>query len=230
MFAINHAATALVLKKAYPKVSLVWLLVSVQAVELLWVALNFTGVERTDTESTIRSVRDIHLSHMPYSHSLATSALVALVAWLGFRAAGRNQLGAAVGLGVMSHIVLDVLTHAPDIAIAPGIGAPMLGLGLYGAAPLLAFAVELAFGILCWIVYRGGSALLAAIVLFNLANVSLFSDRIPGPEAWLGGRPILLAGVILGQIVATLLVVGILARRTPGELSSSPNAMASTAH
>lgn len=231
MFAINHAATALVLKKAYPKVSLVWLLVSVQAMEFLWVALNFAGVEHTATESTIRSVGDIHLSDMPFSHSLATSALVALLAWLVLRAFGRKQLGLAVGLGVISHILLDLLTHSPDIAVAPGVSAPMLGLGLYSAAPLVAFVVELAYGIFCWTVFGGSYALLAAIVLFNLANLSLFSEAIPGPEVWLGGQPLLLVGVILGQIVVTLLVVGVLARRRTqaSEPALPANAMTSAA-
>ena len=34
----------------------------------------------------------------------------------------------------------------------------MLGLGLYDAAPFVAFIVELAYGVLCWGVYRGTEA------------------------------------------------------------------------
>ena len=36
MFAINHAATALVIKKRFPTVPMIWLLLSVQLVELMW--------------------------------------------------------------------------------------------------------------------------------------------------------------------------------------------------
>jgi hypothetical protein len=39
MFAINHAATALAIRKSIPT-SLVWILISVQFMELIWVVLN----------------------------------------------------------------------------------------------------------------------------------------------------------------------------------------------
>ena len=82
MFAIDHAATALLIKRRYPSVSLVPILISVQAMELAWVALNYLGIERTTTETTVRSVADIHLAYMPYSHSVGTPILAALIAWL----------------------------------------------------------------------------------------------------------------------------------------------------
>ena len=65
MFAADHAATALLIKRRYPTVSMAPLLISVQAMELAWVALNYLGVERTTTEPTVRSVADIHLAYMP---------------------------------------------------------------------------------------------------------------------------------------------------------------------
>jgi hypothetical protein len=58
-------------------------------------------------------------------------------------------------------------------------------------SPFAAFIVELRYGILCWRVYRGTRALLALIVLANLANLSFFSASIPGPEQYLAGRPLL---------------------------------------
>lgn len=45
MFAINHAATALVLARRYPRVPMPALLASVQLAELAWVIFNFAGVE-----------------------------------------------------------------------------------------------------------------------------------------------------------------------------------------
>jgi len=81
MFAVDHSATALLIKRRFPSVSMTPLLVSVQAMELAWVALNYAGIERTTTSATVRSVADIHLAYMPYSHSLATVTAAALVAW-----------------------------------------------------------------------------------------------------------------------------------------------------
>lgn len=215
MFAINHAATALVLKRAYPRTSLVWLLLSVQLMEFVWVILNYAGVERTTTNAEVATVADIHLAYMPYSHSIVTILVVALLAWLLIsRKDGHRELGAAVGLGIASHLVLDLLTHQPDIALAPLVDGGKFGLGLYAAAPFVAFALELVYGVLCWRIFRGGRALLVVIVGFNLANISMFSAAIPGPEQFLVNRPQLLTTIILLQIVVTLVLVGYFARRS----------------
>ena len=215
MFAIDHAATALLVKRRFPSVSMAPLLVSVQAMELAWVALNYLGVERTTTESTVRSVADIHLLYMPYSHSVGTALVAALAAWLiiekGFR---RAALGQAVGRGIVSHLILDLLTHGRDITLLPGLPSPKLGLGLYEAAPFTAFIVELAYGIFCWRAYSGSRDLLALIVIANLANLSFLSPAIPGPEYYLASRPLLVVTVVLAQIVVTLVLVGVLARGT----------------
>jgi hypothetical protein len=213
MFAVDHAATALLLKRRYPSASLVPLLLAAQAMELAWVLLNFLGVERTTTEAAVRSVADIHLAYMPFSHSVATALGAALLAWVVIEfGMGRRALGRAVGLGIASHLVLDLLTHAQDIVPWPGRAAPRLGLGLYDTAPMVAFLVELVYGVVGWWVFRGGRGLLALVVLGNLANITLFSDAIPGPEVFLAGRPQLVVGFVAAQILVTLVLTGMLAR------------------
>lgn len=214
MFAVDHAATALIIKRRFPSVSMTPLLVSVQAMELAWVALNYLGVERTTTASSVRSVADIHLSYIPYSHSVATVTAAALVAWWTIeRGFGRRVLGRAVAIGTMSHLLLDVATHAPDIVLWPGSPFPPLGLGLYSGAPSVAFGVELLYGVLCWWIYRGGVGLLTLLVAGNLANVSFFFAGIAGPEEFLAGRPLLVVTVVFVQIVTTLVLVSVMASR-----------------
>jgi len=221
MFAVDHASTALLVKRRYPSVSLAPILVSVQAMELAWVGLNYLGIERTTTEATVHSVADVHLAYMPYSHSVGTAVAAAVLVWLliekGF---GRAALGRAVGLGIASHLILDLATHGHDIALWPGWSTPKLGLGLYEAAPLVAFFVEFFYGVFCWYVYRGGPGLLAIISLGNLANLSFLSPAVPGPEEYLAGRPLLLVTVIFVQIVMTLVLVGSVARRGQGSKAS----------
>jgi membrane-bound metal-dependent hydrolase YbcI (DUF457 family) len=213
MFAVNHAATALLVKRRYPSVPMTPLLVSVQAMELAWVGLNYVGVERTTTETTVRSVADIHLAYMPYSHSIATAVGAAVLAWLIVeKAFGQAALGRAVGFGLVSHLVLDLATHGRAIALWPGWSPPKLGLGLYEAAPFAAFVVEVLYGIVCWYVYRGSPALFALIGFGNLANLSILSPAIPGPEQFLAGHPILVVTFIFVQIVVTLGLVRVLAR------------------
>jgi hypothetical protein len=213
MFAINHAAAALAIKHKYPSVSLIWLLISVQLMEFMWVAFNYLGIERTTTDDAVAFVGDIHLTHMPWSHSVATMLFVAVLAWLILgKVLDKGKLGAAVGIGIASHLVLDLLTHQPDLQLAPFVSEPKLGLGIYGAAPLAAFAFELGFGVWCWWYYGGGRALLAVIVLFNVANISMFAAAIPGPETLLAHRPALITTLIFMQILVTLALVGYLAR------------------
>lgn len=215
MFAINHAATALVVKKKYPQAPLPLLLVGVQLMELLWVAFNYLGIEHTSTESTVRSVADVHLAHMPYSHSILSTALVSLAAWILIGKGLRKPVVAtAAAIAIASHLVLDLLTHAGDIAFAPFLDIGKFGLGLY-SVPLAAFVVETAYGLACWWIYRGNGRLLATILGFNLANFTFFSTAIVGPEALLANHPMVLTTIVFAQIVITLLLVGWFAKDAP---------------
>jgi membrane-bound metal-dependent hydrolase YbcI (DUF457 family) len=179
----------------------------------------------------VRSVADIHLAYMPFSHSVATAAGGALLAWLlvekGLR---RPLMGRAVGIGIFSHLVLDVLTHARDIALWPGSTLPALGLGLYDRAPMWGFALEMAYGVVCWRIYRGSGSLLAMLVLGNLANITLFSAEIPGPEQYLAGHPLMVVTLVFAQIVVTLALTYRLATRSerfPSRCSADLPAFAS---
>lgn len=208
MFAINHAATALIIKKAYPDAPIAVLLVSVQLIEIFWVILNFIGVEKTRTKDEVRTVKDVELAYMPFSHSIASTVVLALGAWaliaLGF---GRVDLGAAVALGISSHLILDLLSHARDIALAPFLESRKFGVGLY-ERPAAAFVFETGYGIFCWWIYGGSKALLWTIVLFNLANASFFLKALPGPEKYLANKPMWITAVVALQIVVTAVLVG----------------------
>ena len=209
MFAINHAATGLIIKKIYPDVPMAVILVSVQLIEVLWVVLNFFGVEKTTTESRVQSVSDVHLEYMPFSHSLVSTAVLAAGAWifldLGFKAV---DIGTAVALGICSHLVLDLISHARDIVIAPFLDSRKFGLGLY-EKPSLAFVFETIYGIFCWWVYGGSTALFWIIVIFNMANASFFIKAIPGPERFLAHRPFWITAIVALQIILTAVLVGL---------------------
>ena len=224
MFAVDHSATALLIKRRYPSVSMTPLLISVQTMELAWVALNYLGVEHTTTEATVQSVADIHLAYIPYSHSVVTATAAAFVVWwILERGLRRRALGRALAIGILSHLILDIATHAPDIALWPGSPYRQLGLGLYSGAPSAAFVVEFLYGVLCWWIYRGGAALLAVIVLGNLANMSFFFAGVPGPEQLLAGHPMLVVTVVFVQIVTMLVLIGLISSKaatTPHGASS----------
>ena len=212
MNAINHAATALLINKKWPGVPIIPVLLSVQLVEFLWVAFNLLGLEVTTTEPQVRALDDIHLAYMPYSHSIAATAVLAFTVWVVVaKLLNKPTWGLALAVAVSSHIVLDLATHVHDIALAPGIESPKFGSGLYGV-PLLALVVETIYGIWCWWVFRGSKALLAVIVLFNLAALSFYTPAIPGPEQFLAGHPKIFAAVIGVHIIVGLVAVEFFAR------------------
>jgi hypothetical protein len=124
-------------------VPIVPVLLSVQLVEFLWVAFNLLGVEVTTTEPQVRALNDIHLAYMPYSHSIAATAVFAFATWVVVaELLQRPAWAIALAAAVSSHIVLDLATHVQDIALAPGIESPKFGSGLY-AVPLLALVIEI---------------------------------------------------------------------------------------
>ena len=212
MNAINHAATALLINRKWPGVPIVPVLVSVQLVEFLWVAFNLIGVEVTTTEPQVRALNDIHLAYMPYSHSIAATAVLAFTVWVVVaKLLNRPAWGLALAVAVSSHIVLDLATHVHDIALAPGIDSPKFGSGLYDV-PLLALVVETIYGVWCWWIFRGSKALLAVIVVFNLGALSFYSPAIPGPEHFLAGHPKIFAAIIGVHIILGLIAVGYFAR------------------
>ncbi len=68
-----------------------------------------------------------------YSHSLVGAALISLVAgFLASRACGKRA-GLVIGFVVMSHWLLDLFVHRPDLPILPGYAGnlPLLGFGLW---------------------------------------------------------------------------------------------------
>jgi len=209
MFAINHAATGLIIKKFYPDVPMPAILASVQLIEIIWVVLNFLGIEKTTTENRVESVSDVHLEYMPFSHSVASTVILAVGAWelfaIGFKSV---DMGTALALGICSHIVLDLFSHARDIVIAPFLEGRKFGLGLY-EKPAVAFVFETIYGVFCWWIYGGSAALFWIIVLFNLANTSFFFKIIPGPERFIAHKPTWVTSIVASQIILTAVLVGL---------------------
>lgn len=152
-----------------------------------------------------------------------TGALLAALAWLMGKSVHRSNVGAAIALGIFSHIVLDIIHHEPNIVLLPMAWGPRFGLNLQGY-PLLDFAVELAFCVVCWKIFGGSRGLLIGIVIFNLLNIPLMFPR-PGSLTPIVEHPFILPTVILIQVVATWLLVWWFGRGTiylEGTLSGPP--------
>ena len=142
---LGHFGVALGSKPVAPRVSLGTLFFAAQFLDLLWPVLVLTGVETVRIVPGITRVTPLDFVSYPYSHSLAAAVFWSLVVG-GVYGAVRQWArgGQVVGAVVLSHWVLDFVTHRPDLAIAPGLSA-RVGLGLWNSLPGTLLAEALLF-------------------------------------------------------------------------------------
>lgn len=111
---------------------------AVQAMDILCGFLIMFGIEGTRLTEKGAPVFDI-----PWSHSLLSSVVIAVMAGLVYKAfrpqSGRREFS-VIAILAFSHWVLDLIVHRPDLAIYPG-GEKLLGFGLWDM-PWIAFALE----------------------------------------------------------------------------------------
>jgi FtsH-binding integral membrane protein len=133
---IGHFALALGAKKVAPRASLGTLFMAAQLADLIWPTLVLLGIETLAVAPGITAFTPLDFISYPYSHSL-----IALIVWgaaLGSAYAlarkGRAAESVTIALLVLSHWVLDVITHRPDMPVSID-GATKLGLGLWNSIP-----------------------------------------------------------------------------------------------
>ncbi len=197
MYAINHAATALILKKKQPVSSMFLLLISVQLVEILWVLFSYMGIEYISVVNG-----KLHLNYLPYSHSIFTGVILSLIAFSIINWGYKNRaLAIAFSIGIMSHIILDIIFHEADIALSPFSNTPRFGLGISNY-PFVDFALETIYGIFCWWYFKGNKSLLITIILFNILDLPMMLGKGDSVKPF-SENHFILPTVILIQIVIT---------------------------
>ena len=184
---VGHFAVGFGAKRFAPKTSLGSLVLSAMLADLLGFAFVALGIEHIGIQAGITRVNALNLYDFAWSHSL----LMDLV-WGGLLAGAyfllrRSIRGAwIIFTAVLSHWVLDWLSHRPDMALAPGIHR-YFGLGLYNS-PLGLLLVEGGLWVAGIIIYLrttrpkgliGNLALWAAIVLFTALWLLSFNGAPP---------------------------------------------------
>jgi hypothetical protein len=193
---IGHFAVGLGLKRAAPAVSLGTLFLGAQFLDLLWPTLLLTGTERVELAPAAKGP-PLHFTHYPISHSLAMVLVWAGLIGGAYYGLRRSVRGAAVcAVAVVSHWVLDLIVHHPDLPLAPGL-APRVGLGLWTSLPL-SLALELGlFAVGCGIYVRttepldrigraGFWTLMGFLVVIQLGNVFGAPPPSVAAVAWVG--------------------------------------------
>jgi hypothetical protein len=130
---IGHLALGLAAKRATPQLSLAVLFAAAQFADLLWPIFLAIGIEQVRIDPGNTAFTPLDFVSYPYSHSLAM-----LIVWgvvFGSLVAGwsRRKVFGVIAALVVSHWVLDFITHRPDMPLYPG--GPQVGLGLWNSIP-----------------------------------------------------------------------------------------------
>jgi hypothetical protein len=144
---IGHFGTGLAAKKIDPKISLGTLFLAAQFIDLLWPIFLLLGLEKVQIEPGNTAFTPLNFISYPYSHSffgaLVWSILFAAVFFL-FKKEIKSSL--LLGALVMSHWVLDLITHKPDLLLFPW-NDFKVGFGLWNYVLVTILIEGLIFGI-----------------------------------------------------------------------------------
>jgi len=193
---IGHFAVGFAAKKFAPRTSMALLLSAPLFLDMLWPIFVLAGWEQVRIDSGNTRYTPLDFVHYPWSHSLLMSVVWAsLFAGLYYTVARERAGTIAIWIGVVSHWVLDWVTHRPDMPLYPG--GPRLGLGLWNsiAGTMVVEISMFAAGV--WLYAqttrardRIGKYALGAYV--GLLLLLYISDRFSGPPrsvaavAWVG--------------------------------------------
>jgi membrane-bound metal-dependent hydrolase YbcI (DUF457 family) len=150
---IGHFALSFAAKHYVPRVSLAALFGAAAFADLLWPVLVAAGAEIVRITPGATVMTPLDFVSYPYSHSLLMLAIWGLLfGWIGSRALHDQGVFLVLFALVVSHWVLDFVTHRPDMPLYPD--GPKLGLGLWNH-PFLERAIELAmYAVGIWIYLR----------------------------------------------------------------------------
>lgn len=138
---VGHFGVSLAAKRVAPKASLGTLMLASLFPDLLAWALFLAGIEHAHIRPGITRTNPLEMYDIPISHSLAMAALWGALLAAAYFLRRRYSRASWVILGlVLSHWVLDFLSHRPDMPLAPGVHH-YFGLGLYNS-PLGILLVE----------------------------------------------------------------------------------------
>ena len=129
---IGHFAVAFAAKRVEASVSLGTYFAAAQFPDILWPYFLLAGVEHVTIAPGDTAFTPLRFDSYPISHSLLT--VIAWGALLGLRWWRKRRLRAAVTIAllVVSHWVLDFVTHRPDMPLTPW--SPVkLGLDLWNS-------------------------------------------------------------------------------------------------
>jgi hypothetical protein len=188
---VGHYSASFAIKSMSGGLRLWVLFIAVQLMDVIWTTLLLLGVEKARVDATLKSV-PLDLYYMPYSHSLVAVLIVCVAVFILYRSLvpPKGLLAPAmfVALAVLSHWLLDVPVHRPDLPLYDDMDK--IGLGLWNY-PFWALLLEVGLLFICMFMYlRSTSATSAsgkyAMVIFGVVLVVVQAAIVYSPvPSWL---------------------------------------------
>jgi hypothetical protein len=170
----GHFAFAAMVKSRERQLPLWSLMLASQWLDVVFGPLLVDGVERMNAAPGTSGYGS-GVFEIPYTHSLAGALALSMLFAIPFFFAWGRRAALVLGGVVISHWVLDLVVHRPDLEVVPGV---YVGLGLW-RVPAAAIALELAMVLLgSWLYWRAATSVTTA------------------QEARLAGGAVLLSGIV----------------------------------
>lgn len=154
---IGHFAVGFAAKRAAPRLSIAVLFAAAQLADLLWPVFLVLGFEQVRIQPGNTAFTPLDFISYPYSHSLvmlcAWGAIFGVISGVVVR---NVRAGLVVAGLVVSHWVLDWITHRPDMPLYPG--SARLGLGLWNSVAATVVVEALMFAAGVWLYVRSTRA------------------------------------------------------------------------
>jgi len=187
---IGHLGVGFGAKKVDSLPSLGTLFLASQFIDLLWPFFLLLGIERVEIDPGISAFTPLDFTYYPFSHSLLGVLFWSVLFGAIYFLIKKNKKGAVLlGFLVLSHWILDFITHIPDLPFLPGVEAKV-GLGLWNSV-ILTIIIEGLIYVSGFLLYikaapaknKTGSIALWALFIFLIIIYVMNITSPPPPSA-----------------------------------------------
>ena len=182
---IGHFGAGFAGKKFSKSASLGTYLMAAQWIDLIWPIFVLLGIEKVEIEPGISSVTPLDFTYYPFTHSLFGVLIWALLfGFVYFLIKKNTRVAIILGLLVLSHWVLDLFVHIPDLPIFPGLDIKV-GFGLWNsfAATLILEGLVFTVGLYLYLKSTKAKNKTGALALLGLVVflVAIYISNLLGP-------------------------------------------------
>ncbi|PIZ00267.1 hypothetical protein COY62_03500 [bacterium (Candidatus Howlettbacteria) CG_4_10_14_0_8_um_filter_40_9] len=139
---VGHYGASFALKGIGKRISLGWLFVAVQFLDIVWAIFVLLGIEKLRITPGFLEASNLDLYYMPFTHSLFGSLFWSVLVGILFAyfsgMTSKKKIGLFIAFAVFSHFLFDIPVHSKDLLV---FGNLKIGLGFWNNA-LYTYLIE----------------------------------------------------------------------------------------